>query len=78
MTSETLDYGPVAVGTVVILGRHRPVDGYDNWDPQMDQYVGMRATVIDLEAVDGSGCAVVSVDVDDGYWTWRIRDMRLP
>ena len=52
MDSVTLDYGSIEVGSVVILGRHRPVDGYDNWDPGMDPYVGMQATVTSLEAVD--------------------------
>ena len=78
MTSTTLDYGSIKVGTVVILGRHRPVDGYDNWDPQMDQYVGMQATVTELEGIDGSGCPIVTVDVDGSYWSWRIRDFGLP
>lgn len=78
MTSSTLDYGSIEIGTVVILGRHRAVDGYDNWDPQMDAYVGMQATVIELEEVDGSGCPGVAVDVDEGYWFWRIRDMSFP
>jgi hypothetical protein len=78
MTSATLDYGSIGVGTIVILGRHRPVDGYDNWDPQMDAYVGMQATVIELKEVDGSGCPGVAVDVDGGYWFWRIRDLSFP
>jgi hypothetical protein len=78
MTDTTVDYGSIGVGTVVILGRHRPVDGYDNWDAQMDTYVGMQATVTELEGVDGSGCPGVTVDVDGDYYFWRIRDFSLP
>lgn len=78
MTKETASYGPVSVGVVVILGRHRPVNGDEGWDAQMDAYVGRQATVTELVGVDPAGCPVVKVDVDGGAWYWRIRDLSLP
>ncbi len=70
-------YGSIRKGTKVILGRHRPVDGDDNWAGDMDQFVGDTATVTGQDGVDGKGCPVVHVDVDKGDWAWRIRDLRL-
>ena len=71
-------YGPVQVGTEVILGRHRAVDGNDNWADAMNAYVGQRTTVRQLGGTGASGCAQVQVDVDDGEWAWRVRDLTLP
>lgn len=70
-------YGPVSVGTEVVLGRHRAVDGDDNWADEMQQYVGRRARVVELSGVDGVGCPGVRVDIDGQQWFWRIRDVRL-
>jgi hypothetical protein len=78
MSKETATYGPVSVGVVVILGRHRPVNGDEGWDAQMDAYVGKQATVTELVGVDPAGCPVVKVDVDGGAWYWRVRDLSLP
>lgn len=70
-------YGPVAVGSDVILGRHRMVNGDDNWAEEMQAWVGRRARVVELAGVDGAGCPGVRVDVDQQQWFWRIRDLRL-
>lgn len=78
LTDETAAWGPVSVGTEVVIGRHRPVDGETNWVEDMEAYVGRRARVTELVGVDEQGCALVHVDVDDGGWYWRLRDMRLP
>jgi len=78
MSKETATYGPVSVGIVVILGRHRPVNGDEGWDSQMDAYVGRQATVTELVGVDAAGCPVIKVDVDGGAWYWRVRDLSLP
>jgi hypothetical protein len=78
MSAATADYGPIKVGTVVILGRHRPVNGDDNWAVDMGEYVGEEATVTRLSGVDLQGCPGVRVDIDDGRWFWRIRDLSLP
>lgn len=72
------DYGTVTVGTEVVLGRHRPVDGVDNWVEPMDAYVGRRARVVELIGVDEQGCPLLRVDVDHGDWYWRLRDVQLP
>lgn len=78
MTDENVDWGPLAVGTEVELGRHRPVDGETNWVQEMDPFVGRRAHIATLVGVDEQGCALVHVDIDEGDWYWRARDLRLP
>lgn len=77
-TDLSADYGSVTVGSEVVLGRHRPVDGDDNWVEHMDAYVGRRARVMELIGVDDQGCPLLRVDVDQGDWCWRLRDVRLP
>jgi hypothetical protein len=75
--ATTATWGPIAVGTKVVLGEHTPVNGDANWNPAMAGHVGNVATVTALSDVDASGCPVVHVDVDNGSWSWRIRDLRL-
>ena len=77
-TDANAQYGVVTVGTEVVIGRHRPVDGQDNWVEQMDPYVGRRARVMELVGVDDQGCPLLRVDLDQGDWYWRLRDVRLP
>lgn len=77
LTDTTADWGPIRVGSRITLGRHRPVDGADNWDPSMDAYIGLSATVRTLIGVDPQGCPIVYVDVDGGYYFWRIRDVTI-
>lgn len=72
------DYGPIIIGSEVILGRHTFVNGSENWNDSMLQYVGQVATVTDFAGSDSQGCPVVRVDIDDGDWYWRIRAMLLP
>ena len=74
----TPHYGILKVGTKVILGRHKVVNGDDNWNPGMDQYVGKTTKVISKDGVDPEGCTVVSVAIDGGQWAWRVRAMKLP
>jgi hypothetical protein len=83
----TPSYGTIGVGSIVTLGRHAPwtgptgdpttpfVTGDDNWAPAMDGFVGRRAVVAELDGLDGAGCAGVRVDVDQGEWFWRVRDL---
>lgn len=78
MTGDNADYGAVGVGTVVILGRHRDVEGVDNWVEKMDAYVGQQATVTERSGVDRQGCPGVRVDADGGRYFWRVRDLALP
>jgi hypothetical protein len=72
------DYGTVGVGSIVIPLHHRPVQGDDNWAPDMDKYVSKRARVTKLSGVDGQKCAVVRVDSDNGQYAWRVRDLGMP
>ncbi len=69
-------YGAARVGAQVVLGRHRMVDGDDNWADDMAAFVGRTARITDQAGADGSGCPGVHVDVDGGEWFWRIRDLR--
>ncbi len=77
-TDDNVEYGPVAEGSEVVLGRHREVDGDANWVREMEPLLGRRAHVTELGGVDDRGCALVRIDLDGGTWMWRLRDMRLP
>jgi hypothetical protein len=77
-TEDNADYGPVAVGTSVILGEHREFQGDANWAEDMAAFVGREAVVTRLSGVDPSGCPGVRVDIDNGEWFWRLRDLTLP
>jgi hypothetical protein len=78
MTDANVQWGPIQVGSVVVLGQHRDVNGDANWSPQMQPFVGQQARVTQLVGVDEQGCPVVHVDADHGQHFWRIRDMQLP
>ena len=70
-------YGAIAVGARVVLGRHRPVGGEDNWSSTMAAYVGRTARVVALVGADEQGCPGAHIDLDGGEWFWRVRDMHL-
>lgn len=78
MTDATVQWGGIAVGTRVTIGRHRPVNGDENWSDEMDPFVGRQAQIQDLIGVDDQGCPVVHIDADGGQFYWRVRDMTLP
>ncbi len=65
------------VGDRVILGRHRFVDGNENWNPSMDAFVGMTARITELVGTEGDGseCFLVRVDADKGKWVWRAESL---
>jgi hypothetical protein len=71
------DYGPIREGSRIVLARHRPVDGDENWTDEMNEFVGRTATVTSLSGSDSVGCPGVRVDLDGGQWFWRIRDVQL-
>jgi hypothetical protein len=72
------EFGPIAVGVEVEVGRHRAVGGDDNWASSMDAFVGQRGRVRSLNSsTDGAGCSIVRLDVDDGAWNWRVRDLKV-
>jgi hypothetical protein len=85
MSAAAPMYGPITVGSSVVLGGHTPWTGPDgqggfanastNWAPEMGQYVGQRTIVTSLEGVDDAGCPVVHVAVDNGGFYWRIGSM---
>lgn len=78
LTDATISWGSTEVGTMLILGRHRPVNGHDNWDTAMDRFVGSRTRITQLVGVDDQGCALVRVDADQNRHFWRLRDTVLP
>ena len=55
------------------------VKGNVNWASDMDNYVGMRATVTRFTGVDSAGCRMVSLSVDDKVlkFAFRVRDLTL-
>ncbi len=73
----TIDFGPIRIGTRIVLGRHRAVDGDANWSAEMEPFVGREATVTRLSGADALGCPGIRVDTDEGENFWRIRDVRL-
>eukprot|EP00727_Mastigamoeba_balamuthi_P002479 m51a1_g12228 hypothetical protein (426) ;mRNA; r:72166-73443 len=79
MTMRTAQYGPVRVGSLVVIGRHRPVDGDANWSDSMEMYVGRLARVVRLCGVDGKGCPGVRIEFDgrDPGFFFRTRDMQM-
>jgi len=74
-TDANVQWEGLAVGSEVMLGRHRAVNGDDNWDAQMEPFVGRPARVTELIGVDDQGCPLVHVDADQGQWFWRARDL---
>ncbi len=70
-------YGRIRIGTMVKLGKHRPVDGNANWGSEMEAFVGKIGRVVKQPGVDAAGCPVVRVDVDREEHAWRIRDLSL-
>jgi hypothetical protein len=75
----TEGYGPIVVGSQVILEKHRVINGSDNWtSPDMDAFIGQTATVTKLSGFDSQNCPGVRVDLDGEKWFWRVRDLKLP
>lgn len=78
-------FGPVVVGSSVVLGGHTPYTGPDgqggfvtddtNWAPEMGASVGQRTIVTSATDIDNAGCPVVHVAIDNGAYFWRIRNM---
>lgn len=72
------DYGSVEAGAEVFLGKHRSVGGDESWSPEMDRFAGHVAKVTRFSGIDSTGCAVIRVDLDNGQFAWRVRDLGLP
>jgi len=71
------DRPSVRVGDVVKLGVHRPFGGSANWSEAMQVFVGRNAVIRELMGVDPWGAWVVRVDLDEGRFLWRTRDVTL-
>lgn len=69
------DYGGLERGASVRLGRHREVDGDAFWAEAMDEYVGRITRIAGPRGVDEKGCPLVAVEIDDGEYDWRVRDL---
>lgn len=70
-------YSGLRPGDRVRVGSHTVVNGDANWVEPMARYVGRQATIMELAGSDGAGQWVVRVDVDDGEFAWRTRDLEL-
>ncbi|NCC50394.1 MAG: hypothetical protein EOM20_04175 [Spartobacteria bacterium] len=46
-----------------------------NWTPEMNAYAGREAIVTQLVGKDNDGYYTAKVDVDEGYYSWRIRNI---
>ena len=79
MTDLSADFGPLRVGSHVIINRHRPVKGSYNWIPSMDKYIGRKGVVSQFSGVDSRGCPCVkcSFGGDACTYAFRIRDLTL-
>ena len=79
MTSSSAFYGPLEIGSRVIIHRHRPVRGDDNWRQDMNEFIGREGVVAELRGVDDRGCPVVrcSFGGRTPSFVFRIRDMTL-
>lgn len=69
------ELGRFNIGDRVILGRHDLVGGNQNWNADMEQFVGRTATVLRIVGLDTAGCEVVRVDADQGRYVWRTRNL---
>lgn len=74
--TDKLGDARIVPGTVVLVGCHRAVCGEYDWHADMNDYVGMRATVTKrLSKLSVHECAYVALDVDNGTFCWRVRDL---
>jgi hypothetical protein len=75
MPSGAPQYGPVRVGSWVVLGQHTADIGDPNWAGEMGRWVGQQTTVTGFAGTDSQGCPTVRVAADGGAYAWRIRNM---
>lgn len=65
-------------GTEVILGRHtRRGTCCANWSPRQELYIGRKARILRTCGYDCISALCCKVDVDDGYFPWRVENMIL-
>ncbi len=61
----------IVPGAEVLVGRHRGVDGVDNWTPEMNEAIGRRATISGV----GFDYSVSAVCLVGRLFNWRCRDL---
>lgn len=71
------DYRGLQVGDKVTIGEHSDWYGYENWAPEMTDFIGREAVVEELIGVDNEGCPGAALDIDEGEFFWRVRDFHL-
>lgn len=74
-TNENADYLGLEPGSIVRLHQQRTDDIAPNWTPEMGAHVDHVTAVTDLVGVDGEGCPSIRVEVDNGIYAWRVRDL---
>lgn len=72
-TANYLDFNE---GDRVIIQNHRPWYDQENWVSEMDAFVGQKAIIESHSGVDAAGCPGVTLDIDDGQYFWRVRDLK--
>lgn len=72
----TPEYRGMQKGDRVVIQEHRPWYGQENWTSAMDAWIGETATIQELEGLDEDGCPGVLLDVDEGAYFWRVRDLK--
>lgn len=70
-------YGPLQVGSWVVLGMHTPDVGDANWASEMNRWVNTQTQITGYAGTDSLGCPTVRVAADGGAYAWRIRNMQL-
>ena len=70
---DTIVGNSYKTGDEVILGKHQAGPNWSkNWNSDMEQYVGKKATIIGLSMVEPvTGYHLYLVDIDVGAWHWR-------
>ncbi len=75
MDASAPQYGPLQMGSWVVLGMHSADVGDANWASEMNRWVGQQTTVTGYAGTDSLGCPTVRVAADGGAYAWRIRNL---
>lgn len=70
------DFLGLYVGLQVRVNRHSEWFGDANWAEGMTPYDGSIGRITELVGVDQAGCPGVRLDIDNGAFFWRARDLR--
>lgn len=75
-SEATANYMGLEPGDTVTIQDHRPWYEEQNWVSDMDEFVGSDAKIDELSGVDAAGCPGVTLDIDEGQYFWRVRDLK--